>query len=407
MPAPRHRRHPALVRTNLRNSPPRRSLLGALAAAAAGAALTSCGVPAAYVAPEGRARRDDSARDKSLHFANWPLYIDTSEDRPTRRPTLDAFTGRTGIAVTYTEEINDNDEFFGKVSPSLMNHQETGRDLVVISDWMCARFVRLGWVQEMDRTRQPHVARHLDPLLRGPHFDEGRRFSVPWQSGITGIAYNRRRLGREIRQVSDLWAEDLRGRVTLLSGMDEAFALLLQGDGVDIARWTADDFHRMCDRVEGLVRAGHIRRFTGNDYIKDLAAGDVLACQAYSGDVIQLQNDDPDIEFVVPEEGAELWAESLMIPNLARHKANAELLVDHYYRPEVAAELAGWVNYVCPVPAARDVLASSRDAETAALAEDPLIFPDDAMRRRLVIARDITSAERREFGKRWNALAGL
>lgn len=123
--------------------------------------------------------------------------------------------------------------------------------------------------------------------------------------------------------------------------------------------------------------------------------------------MIQLQNDDPDIEFVVPEEGAELWAESLMIPNLARHKANAELLVDHYYRPEVAAELAGWVNYVCPVPAARDVLASSRDAETAALAEDPLIFPDDAMRRRLVIARDITSAERREFGKRWNALAGL
>jgi spermidine/putrescine transport system substrate-binding protein len=229
---------------------------------------------------------------------------------------------------------------------------------------------------------------------------------VPWQSGITGIAYNRRRTGREIRQVSDLWASDLKGRVTLLSGLDEAFALLMQGNGVDITRWTADDFHTVCDQVEKQVKAGQIRRFTGNDYIKDLSSGDVLACQAYSGDVIQLQADDPDIEFVVPDEGAELWAESLMIPNLARHKANAERLIDHYYDPDVAAELAAWVNYVCPVPAARDVLASAKDEESAALAENPLIFPDEEMRRRLAIARDITSDERVEFSKRWNRIAG-
>jgi spermidine/putrescine transport system substrate-binding protein len=114
-----------------------------------------------------------------------------------------------------------------------------------------------------------------------PHdFDKGRRFTVPWPSGITGIAYDRKQLGREIRQVSDLWADDLKGRVTLLSGLDEAFALLMQGDGVDITRWTADDFHRVGERVEELVRSRHIRRFTGNDYIKDLESGDVLACQA-------------------------------------------------------------------------------------------------------------------------------
>jgi spermidine/putrescine transport system substrate-binding protein len=230
---------------------------------------------------------------------------------------------------------------------------------------------------------------------------------VPWQSGITGLAYHRGRLGREIRQVADLWAEDLKGRVTLLSGLDEAFALLMQGNGVDITRWTADDFHTVCDQVEARVHDGHIRRFTGNDYIKDLSSGDVLACQAYSGDVIQLQADDPDIRFVVPEEGAELWSESLMIPNLARHKVNAERLVDHYYDPEVAAELAAWVNYVCPVPAAREVLASARDKETAALAEDPLIFPDTTMRRRLAVARDIRSEERRELALRWNAIVGL
>lgn len=364
-------------------------------------------MPAAYVAPGDRADIDRSARDKKLTWANWPLYIDTDDKNPNRRPTLEAFEQQTGIAVDYVEEINDNDEFFGKISPSLLNHQQTGRDLIVISDWMCARFVRLGWVQEMDRAAQPRVARQLDPLLRSPAFDPGRKFSVPYQSGITGIAYDRRRLGREIRQVSDLWASDLKGRVSLLSGLDEAFALLMQADGVDITRWKADDFHRICEQVERRVHSGQIRRFTGNDYTKDLVSGDVLACQAYSGDVIQLQADNPDIRFVVPEEGAELWADSLMIPDQARHKANAERLVDYYYEPEVAAELAAWVNYVCPVPAAQDVLASSKDEDTAALAENPLIFPDATMRRRLAIARDITADERMEFAKRWNGIVGL
>ncbi|MEG3631374.1 polyamine ABC transporter substrate-binding protein [Streptomyces poriticola] len=385
----------------------RRSLLRTLGAGAALGGLAGCGVPAAYVPAGERAAADLSATEHRLTWANWPLYIDTDDERPSRRPTLEAFERRTGISVDYVEEINDNDEFFGKISPALMNHQPTGRDLIVISDWMCGRFVRLGWVQEMDRSRQLRVTRYLDPLLRSPAFDPGRRFTVPWQSGITGIAYNRRRVGRELRHVSDLWASDLKGRVTLLSGMDEAFGLLMLGNGVDITAWTPDDFHRICDQVEQQVSRGQIRRFTGNDYIKDLSSGDVLACQAYSGDVIQLQADDPDIEFVVPEEGAELWAESLMIPNRARHRTSAERLIDHYYQPEVAAELAAWVNYVCPVPAARDVLASSNDAETAALAEDPLIFPDDTMRARLSTARDIEPAERREFAKRWNAIAGL
>ncbi|WP_128435208.1 polyamine ABC transporter substrate-binding protein [Streptomyces cyaneus] len=385
----------------------RRNLLRSLGAGTLLGGLAGCGVPAAYVPPSERAAADLSATDKRLTWANWPLYIDTDDEDATRRPTLEAFRKRTGISVEYVEEINDNDEFFGKISPALMNHQRTGRDLVVISDWMCARFVRLGWVQEMDRARQPNVTEYLDPLLRSPAFDPGRKFTVPWQSGITGIAYNRRRLGREIHSVSELWASDLKGRMTLLSGLDEAFALLMQGNGVDITRWTADDFHTVCDQVEKQVRKGQIRRFTGNDYIKDLSSGDVLACQAYSGDVIQLQADDPDIRFVVPEEGAELWSESLMIPNLARHKTNAERLIDYYYEPEVAAELAAWVNYVCPVPAAQDVLASAKDEETAALAEDPLIFPDRAMREHLAIARDITSEERVEFGKRWNAIAGL
>ncbi|GGW19927.1 polyamine-binding lipoprotein [Streptomyces capoamus] len=388
-------------------APSRRSLLAALGGTAALGALTGCGVPAAYVAPGDRAAADESAGERRLTWANWPLYIDTDDDDPGRRPTLEAFEKRTGISVDYVEEINDNDEFFGKISPALMNHRSTGRDLIVISDWMCARYVRLGWVQEMDRARQPHVARHLDPLLRSPAFDPGRRCTVPWQSGITGIAYNRRALGRELRAVADLWAPDLKGRVTLLSGLDEAFALLMQGNGVDVTRWTADDFHRICEQVERQVRRGQIRRFTGNDYTKDLVSGDVLACQAYSGDVIQLQADNPDIRFVVPEEGGELWSDSLMIPNRARHKANAERLIDFYYDPEVAARLAAWVTYVCPVPAAREILAAAKDRDTAALADNPLVFPDGPLRERLAVARDITSRERVEFAERWNRIVGL
>ncbi|MFF5500284.1 spermidine/putrescine ABC transporter substrate-binding protein [Streptomyces roseolus] len=385
----------------------RRSVLTGLAAAGAGGLLAACGVKPAHVPEDRRAARDLSDRERTVTFANWPLYIDTDDDDPRRRPSLDAFRERTGISVHYTEEINDNDEFFGKIGPALMNGQAVDRDLVVVSDWMAARLVRLGWVQKMDRAAQPNVAGHLDPQLLRPAFDPGRLHSVPWQSGITGIAYNRRGLGRELRSTRQLWDADLRGKVTLLSGLDEAVPLLMQGDGADVTRWTQDDFHAVCDRVEDLVRRKHIRRFTGNDYIKDLAAGDVLACQAYSGDVVQLQADDPDIAFVVPEEGGELWAESLLVPNLARHKANAEKLVDHYYEPEVAARLAAWVNYVCPVPAAQAVLADSGDEELAALAEDPLIFPDREMRGRLAIARDITSGERKAMAARWNGIVGL
>ncbi|MFZ3473257.1 polyamine ABC transporter substrate-binding protein [Streptomyces sp. 4.24] len=385
----------------------RRAALRGLGAAGLLAALTGCGVPAAYVPEDRREGRDRSDRDRSVSFSNWPLYIDTDDEDETRRPTLDAFSEKTGIEVRYSEEINDNDEFFGKVSPALMNRQETGHDVVVVSDWMAARFVHLGWTQKMDRSAQGNVAKYLDPQLRSPAFDEGRLHTVPWQSGITGIAYNRKALGREIKSVKDLWHPDLAGKVTLLSGLDESFSLLMQGNGVDVTRWTGSDFHRMCDQVESMVKKKHIRRFTGNDYTSDLSKGDVLACQAYSGDVIQLQADNPDIEFVIPEEGAELWAESLLIPNLARHKANAEALVDFYYDPAVAAELAASVNYVCPVPAAREVLASSDDRETAELAENPLIFPDEEMRKRLVVSRDISSAERGPLAKRWNAIVGL
>ncbi|MET9614402.1 polyamine ABC transporter substrate-binding protein [Kitasatospora indigofera] len=389
----------------MRSTLTRRAVLGSAGLLGAGA-LAGCGIPAAYV-PEARRSGDDrSAQDQALAFSNWTQYIDVDEDTG-GRPTLDAFSEETGISVTYTEDINDNDEFFGKMGPVLTQGSDPGRDLMVVSDWMAGRYVSLGWVQALDRTAMPNVAEHLDPQLAHPAFDPGRAHSVPWQSGITGIAYNRKELGREIRTTADLWAPDLKGRVTLFAGLDEAIGLLMLADGADIAAFGPDDAHRAMDRVQRLVDSRHIRRFTGNDYTSDLASGAALACQAYSGDAIQLKADNPDIEFVVPEEGGELWAESLLVPNRARHKRNAELLVDYYYRPEVAAELAAAVQYICPVPAARDVLADSGDAERVALAEEPLIFPTEEMRARLRTMRDVTAEERPDLHRVWGRITGV
>ncbi|MET9399516.1 spermidine/putrescine ABC transporter substrate-binding protein [Kitasatospora sp. NPDC002965] len=390
--------------TPTRRALTRRSVLGTAGLLGAGT-LTGCGIPSAYVAEERRSAPDRSGDEPRLVFSNWTQYIDADDDG--RRPTLDAFTERTGIAVTYTEDINDNDEFFGKMGPVLIQGTDPGRDLMVVSDWMAGRYVSLGWVQTLDRVNLPHVTAHLDPQLAAPAFDPGRRRSVPWQSGITGIAYNRKELGRELRSTADLWAPDLKGRVTLFAGLDEALGLLMLAHGADIAAFTADDAHRAMDQVQKMVDTRHVRRFTGNDYTSDLASGAALACQAYSGDAVQLMAENPDLDFVVPEEGGELWAESLLVPNRAGHKRNAEQLIDHYYQPEVAAELAAAVQYICPVPAAREVLAASGEKEKAELAEHPLVFPTEEMRARLHTMRDVTSAERPVLHKVWGRITGV
>ncbi|MFD7411978.1 spermidine/putrescine ABC transporter substrate-binding protein [Kitasatospora purpeofusca] len=405
MPSTTPVRRPSGLLRPSRLRPTRRRVLGAGAGLFGAAALTGCGIPSAYVDEGRRSAPDRSESEKRLGFSNWTQYIDVDDDGG--RPTLDAFTERTGIKVTYTEDINDNDEFFGKMGPVLTQGTDPGRDLMVVSDWMAGRYVSLGWVQAMDRANLPNVTAQLDPQLADPAFDPGRRRSVPWQSGITGIAYNRKELGREIRSVADLWAPDLKGRVTLFAGLDEALGLLMLAQGADISAFTEDQARQAMDLVQRMVDSRHVRRFTGNDYTSDLASGAALACQAYSGDAVQLTAENPDLAFVVPEEGGELWAESLLIPNRAGHKRNAELLIDHYYQPEVAAELAAAVQYICPVPAAREVLAASGDREKAELAEHPLLFPTEEMRARLHTMRDVGSAERPGLHKVWTRITGV
>ncbi|WP_426566512.1 ABC transporter substrate-binding protein [Angustibacter sp. McL0619] len=377
----------------------RRAFVGGSTAALA-ALLTGCGTKGTSRSSGPATTPDLSATEKLVKFSNWPQYIDVSDDDDGKRPTLDAFTKASGIAVQYTEDINDNEEFFAKIRPAASNGQDIGRDLFVVSDWMSARMMRQHWVTQFDHSTMPNVATNLLPQLRQVSFDPGRKFSVPWASGMTGLAYNKKLVKEPIRQVSDLFRPDLKGKVTMFSGMKETMPLLMLGLGMDIATFTDADFDKALGVLKEQVDKGQIRAFTGNDYTSQLAKGQIAACFAWSGDVLQLALDDPNLEFVVPEQGAELWSDNCMMPAPVSHKANAEQLVDWYYRPEVAAALASWVQYIPPVEGAQEEM-QKIDAD---LAKNPLMFPDDATKKRLKVQRDLTDAEDLKFTAAFTAV---
>ncbi|HEX6233813.1 MAG TPA: spermidine/putrescine ABC transporter substrate-binding protein [Jiangellaceae bacterium] len=397
------------------NAVTRRQLLrgvGAIGALAAGGSLAACGTdPVTDPGPGSTATgatdapdtADRSDEEKVLTFDNWPLYIDVDEDNPNVRPTLDAFSEQTGIEVNYVEAINDNEEYFAKISPQLSNGQPIGADLFVVTDYMVARLIRLGWLQELNHDNLQTVFAELDPALRSPGFDPDRSYSVPWQSGLTGIVYNQAAVPGGVTSIQQLLTdESLRGRVTLLAGMRESLPLLAAAYGSSLEELTEESVEAALEAVEQAVASGQIRRFTGNDYTADLASGDAVACLGWSGDAIQLQWDDENIQFVLPEEGGELWSDNMVVPVGATHKTNAERLMDYYYDPLVAAELAAWVNYISPVPAAKDAMADV-DPE---LVEEPLIFPSSDDLSNAGITRDITDDEEQRWNERWTTVIG-
>jgi spermidine/putrescine transport system substrate-binding protein len=313
---------------------------------------------------------DISATDKKLIVSNWPAYID-----PRRKNTSTAtvFEDTTGIAVDYTPDINDNSEFYAKVKNQLGACQPIKRDMIVMTDWMAARMIDLGWIQELDASKIPNCHANLIKPLQNRPWDPDLTRHVPWQSGMTAIAYNAKETG-EVKSFEELITRsDLKGRITLLSEMRDTMGFMLKVVGADPADFSEDEWHNAIDKLQSAVSAGQVRSFTGNEYIQDLAAGNIAACEAWSGDVIQAQVDNPDIKFVTPEEGLMLWSDNMMVPNLAQHQTNAEAWMNYYYQPDVAAKLAAWVNYICPVEGAREEM-EKIDPD---LVENPLIFPDE------------------------------
>ncbi|MFJ6390722.1 PotD/PotF family extracellular solute-binding protein [Streptomyces sp. NPDC091972] len=400
----------AAMRRSFRNgraAMTRRSLLrasagGALAVGGLGA-LSACGIPAAGNTQGGVSAEDHSAEEKTVNFSNWTEYIDVDESEK-HHPTLDQFKKQTGISVKYTEDINDNVEFFGKIKPQLAAGQDTGRDIIVLTDWLAARLIRLGWVQKLDASNLPHAYANLSAQFRDPDWDPGRAYSYVWQGISTVIAYNKKALdGQEVQSVSDLLDNPrLKGRVGFLSEMRDSVGMTLLDMGKDPANFTTDDYDAAIARLQKAVDKGQIRRFTGNDYTSDLTSGDFAACVAWAGDVVQLKADSPDIDFVIPDSGYMTSTDNMLIPNKARHKTNAERLIDFYYQPRQAAELAAYINYVSPVDGVKPEL-EKIDPDAA---NNPLIIPDKAMAAKSHAFRSLSSKEETAFEEKFAKLTG-
>lgn len=359
----------------------RRAFVGrgaALAAAASGlsAALAACGIEGTSEQSLAQLKKAADAVDHPRAelgewvFANWPLYMD--------KALVKEFDARHGGHTKYVEEVNDNNDFFGKVRQQLTADQPIGRDLAVLSDWMVARWIRSGWVTPIDRDNVPNAG-NVETGLANPSWDPGRRFSLPYQSGAVGIGYDIRQTGRELRSLRDLFSPEFKGRVTFLSEAYDAAGSVLAMQGKDATNATLDDELEAIELLQKAADDGQFRRFTGNEYTTDLAKGNVVASLAYSGDMVQLQSDNPNLRFSYPEEGAVLFTDNLLMPAKAAHPYAAEAMMNYLYDPEVAARLCAYVNYISPVRGIREILERS-DPE---IAENPLIFPPDEVRAKL------------------------
>jgi spermidine/putrescine transport system substrate-binding protein len=317
-------------------------------------------------------------------FSNWPLYMD--------RKVLRDFNREFGGKVRYVEEINDNYEFFGKVRQQLEQGEPIGRDIVVLTTYMSQRWVRNGYVEPIDKRNVPNMSNLVDNLTSPAH-DPQREYTLPFQSGAIGLGYNRERTGRDLTSVQDLFDPEFKGRVTLLSEPYDSAATVLLGDGVDASKATLDQLLGAIDKIDEANRAGQFRRFTGNDYTTDLARGNVWVSLAYSGDVVSLQSDNPNLRFAYPEEGAVIFTDELLMPAGVEHPYAAETMMNYLYEPEVAATLAAYINYISPVKGAQEIL-MERDPD---IAENELIFPPDDVQARLRSYPTLSPADEREM----------
>lgn len=353
--------------------------------------------------------REGGGDDRSFTFANWPLYIDQVEDGWFETSSIEDFTEETGITVNYLEEVNDNNDWFGKVQAQLQAGNNIQRDLVALTDWMAARFIRLGWCEELDHSKIPNMS-NLESALQSPSFDPDRTYTLPWQTGNTAIGYNPELTGRELTSINDIFDPAFAGRVSLLTESRDTLGLVMLGMGIDPSTCTMEEIHAAIDKIQPYVDNEHIRRFTGNDYGEDLVAGNLAACFAWSGDVVQLQLDNPELQFLVPEEGLMLWADNMLIPKGSTNIDEAHEWMNFVYQPRVAAKIASWVNFIPPVAGTKDALlelaAEIEDDDLAALADDPLIFPDAATLEKSFIFRGLDEEEEREMDDAFQALIG-
>ena len=297
-----------------------------------------------------------------LVISNWPLYID--------KGTVPAFEKATGVSVSYKEDINSNEEFFNKMQPLLAKGESGERSIFVLADYMVAKMIKLGYLMELDKSGVPNVTKNLSKSLQSPPFDPERSFSAPWQSGMTGIIVNKE-TAPDVHSICDLFNPKYKGKVDFLNEVRETVPLVMKCEGVNPEEATEEDWMNAIEKIKGAAESGQIRRFTGNDYAADLTNGNAVAVIGWSGDAVQLQADNPQLEWRMPTEGCMLWSEDMVIPVGAPNPTAAEAWMNFVYEPEVQANIAEYVNYVTPVEGVKEIL-EKRNPE---LAENDLIFP--------------------------------
>jgi spermidine/putrescine transport system substrate-binding protein len=396
----------------------RRSVLSGAGALGLGSVLAACGTSATTSAAIGTGATglarltpaaDLSDTEKVVNWTNWTLYLDKDASSKSY-PTLKQFEKITGINATYAEDIEDNDSYYGKIQAQLRQGQDIGRDVIVFSDWMAGRLVKAGWVQKLDKAVHiPNAANILDSL-KNVDYDPGRNYSLTWQSGYTGLGWNIDQLKKltgktELKTVDELWDPRLKGRIEVLSEMRDTVGLIMLSQGVPIDKpFGQDKFDAAVSALEKQLGSGQIRQVRGNSYTEDLVSGDAVAVIGWSGDLFQLNSEakgadsgiaDP-LGFANPESGGALWSDNLMIPIGSPHKTNAETLMNYYYDPKVAAQVAAYVNYICPVKGAQDEIAKLSGV-SADIVKSPYIFPDEAQLKRVHTFRNLTATEEKDF----------
>jgi len=361
----------------------RRAVLAGVGGVAGATALAACGGGGSSA----------SAKD-TVRWGNWTLYIDVDESGK-KYPSLEAFTKETGITVDYKEDINDNDEFFGKVQGQLKLGEDIGYDLITPTDWMAARYIRLGYTQKFDLANIPNRVNVLDSLA-SPGFDPKREQSLPYQGIMAGFGWNKEKLPKGVRTLDELFAPANKGKIVVLSEMRDTIGVIMMAQGVDITKFTKDQFMNAVDFVEKKIADGYIRGVKGNEYKEDLISGDAVAVLAWSGDLFQLATEnDGKFDFAIPESGGTISADNLLIPSTAGAdgKKNAEALINYLYDPAVAAKVAAYVNYVTPVKGAQ----AEMEKINPDLANSEFIFPTAKTQSRLHQFRALTPTEETEF----------
>jgi spermidine/putrescine transport system substrate-binding protein len=370
-------------------------------AAAGGTILTLPGLLAACGgATKGAAGTGSSSKQlaKTLEFSNWTLYIDVNKQG---HPSLDQFRKKTGVKVDYKEDINDNASFFGKIQGPLSRGQSIHRDIIVMTDnsRYPSLLIKKGWLEKLDKSAIPNF-KNLIPQQRHPNWDPNRDYSLPWQSGMTGIAYNDK-LTDPITSIPQLLDDKkLKGKVTVLSEMADSLALVMLANGDDPSKVTDASFNRAIKRLQKAVDNGQIRQFTGNDYSGPLAKGDLKAAMAWSGDIVQLQSSNKHLHWNLPDDGGDIWTDNMLIPK-GGNVFTASTYMNFVYEPKIAAEIEAYVNYICPVLGAKGVLLKTDPA----IAKNTLIFPTKKMLDNVHVI-DANALSNEKYLTAWQNLVG-